>query len=589
MTPDRWCQINLGLENLDVSTADLAPVWMVLEYFGNYFRHGAYGNPFFIFDDMRQRTIKSLDCSKSNNQFIRDYQVGEDKCLNIDFRLCAVRPHFGLPIDRRNLNEPFLVLESDGLFYRYRGVGYFFSSQDLYCKLLDVTMLRDYNSPALNRAMRDFSGSDSGIRNLIDGVNFVMEYSYHSKTKHTDVRISIPSDLVTTDRNRKWRELNLARPVVLDPSCICRSVEYPIRQVENGFCNIHVSLESIKIALSLLIDFVGPYAKSGAMSSGETVYESYVGCLRVVGVRLLLSDDELGMHLPFYSISIPTMTTTISRIPNAREIESSHSHHGTDLQVLVDILLSIDYFKLGPTRSFEPLLEPYHCIVSIEKSLKRGQGLKIRSDCPMHLNVTSASLESMDAAINNMRRSLVCLFDSKSASEQNDSATVIHRTSLSKMTEPVRSYGVDNTGSEIEIMHLLDGPSLDINVSPFLFINHSGFRVRFCQKLPAPKLLIRYLDHGDSVPLQMPATRSIVRNLKVTEVPCLASSSKRSNKVIETRHTLDLQIPGFKWVQLSVDTVGMRFIELRPKSSAVNVSIESMETSLGRLILMKIR
>jgi len=568
MTPDRWCQINLGLDNLDASTSDLAPVWMALEYFGNYFRNEAYGHPYFMFDDIRKRTIKS----SYGSRHIYDDQVGEEKCLNMDFRLCALRPHFAIPTDRRNLNEPFLVLESDGLFYRYRGVGYFFSSQDLYCKLLDVTILRDYYSPSMNRAMRDFSGSDSGIRNLADGTNFVMEYSYHSKTKHTDVRISVPSDLATTDKNRNWRELDLAKPVVLAPSYICRSVVFPVRQVQNRFCNIHVNVESLKIALSLLIDFIGPYDQSRAISSAKTVYESYVFCLRVVGVRLLVSDDELGMHLPFYSVSIPSMTCTISRIPNTSVADANRSQYGTDLQILADIQLWIDYFKLSPTRSFEPFIEPYSCILSIEKSLRRGRGFKLRSECPFHVNVTSASLESLDAAIKNFRRSWKCLFDTNSVSKKADRIGAIRRNGSSLITVPVRSYCAENTGRDIEIMHLLDSPGLDGNISPFLFINYCGFRVRFCQRTSAPKLLVHYLAHGDSAPLQMPATRSIVRNLKVTEVSC-SESSQRKSKVVETRHALDLQIPGFMWLQLPIDTIGMRFVELTPKSSAVQVSV----------------
>jgi hypothetical protein len=202
--------------------------------------------------------------------------VGGDKCLNIDFRLCALHPHFAIPTDRRNLNDPFLVLESDGVFYRFRGLGYFFPSQDIYCKLLDVTIVRDYNSPSLNRAIRNYSGSNFGIRNIIDGVNLVLEYIYHSKTNHTDVRLSLPPDLVITDKYKNCRDLNLAKPIVLAPSYICRSTEFPNRQVECRFCNIHVSLEALMIASSLLIDFIGPYDKGCVQTSEKKLYDSFV-------------------------------------------------------------------------------------------------------------------------------------------------------------------------------------------------------------------------------------------------------------------------------------------------------------------------
>jgi len=571
LTPDRWCQINLGLENLDVSTADLAPVWMALEYFGSYFRSEAFGHPFFIFDGMRKRTTKSSLGSKSNYKHNYDDNLGDDECLNIDFRLCVMRPHFAIPTDRRNLNEPFLVLESDCLFYRYRGVGYFFSSQDIYCTSLDVTIVRDYNSPSLNRAMRDYSGSNSGIRNLIDSANIVLEYSYHSKTKHTDVRLSLPTDLVPAERNKGLREMNLAKPIVLAPSHICRSIVLPSRQVNNRFCNIHVSLEALMIASSLMIDFIGPYDKGCTESAEKTVPYSFVLCLRISCVRLFFSDDELGMHLPFYSVSIPTIRSTISQIPSLSMTELNSYQQGTDLQVLVDVQLWVDYFKLGPTRSFEPLLEPYSCIISMEKSLRRGYGFDIRSECPLHMNLTSAMLESLDTAISNFRRSWLFLYEKNSATKVSTSTAPFLKSSSLLISVPVRSYCAENRGKDIEIMHLFDNQSLEGKVSPFLLVNLCGLKVRFCQRTSESKLLIHYLAHGDSSSLQMPATRSIVRNLKVTEVPW-SESSQRSNELVEARHTLDLQIPGFSWIQLPIDTVGTRFVDLIPKSSVVTVS-----------------
>lgn len=59
----------------------------------------------------------------------------------------------------------------------------------------------------------------------------------------------------------------------------------------------------------------------------------------------------------------------------------------------------VDYFKNGLTRSWEPLLEPFHCIILYEDSFDRGQGITFSLECPFHLTVTGALLDTLDDAI----------------------------------------------------------------------------------------------------------------------------------------------------------------------------------------------
>jgi hypothetical protein len=181
--------------------------------------------------------------------------------------------------------------------------------------------------------------------------------------------------------------------------------------------------------------------------------------------------------------------------------------------------------------------------------MRRGRGFDLRSECPFHVNVTSAMLESLYAAINNVRRSWKWLYGAASASKESKNFC---KSSSTLISVPVRSYYAEHGGKDIEIMHLFDNTSLEGNTSPFLFSNHCGFKVHFCQRTSEPKLFIHYLDHGDSSSLQMPATRSIVRNLKVTKVPWSASSQQTS-KVVETIHSFDMQVPGFSYIQICTD------------------------------------
>lgn len=69
------------------------------------------------------------------------------------------------------------------------------------------------------------------------------------------------------------------------------------------------------------------------------------------------------------------------------------------IQTMVKTTLFVDYFKLGLTRNWEPLVEPFKCLVLYERCTDRGKGITFNADCPLHVNVTSAVIGTYMAFI----------------------------------------------------------------------------------------------------------------------------------------------------------------------------------------------
>ena len=74
-----------------------------------------------------------------------------------------------------------------------------------------------------------------------------------------------------------------------------------------------------------------------------------------------------------------------------------------ELQATVKSTLYLDYFKLGLTKNWEPLVEPFQFLILYEKSKRRGDGITFNADCPLHVNFSSALVETIDDAINGFK------------------------------------------------------------------------------------------------------------------------------------------------------------------------------------------
>jgi hypothetical protein len=84
------------------------------------------------------------------------------------------------------------------------------------------------------------------------------------------------------------------------------------------------------------------------------------------------------------------------------------------------------------------------------------------------------------------------------------------------------------------------------------------------------KTVIAYLDNYKACALQFPATRTVIRNLKIVEVT--SDVFDHIDDLPDFSHYIDIQIPGMKWIErISADVTGKRLLSLEPRSDILKV------------------
>jgi hypothetical protein len=90
-------------------------------------------------------------------------------------------------------------------------------------------------------------------------------------------------------------------------------------------------------------------------------------------------------------------------------------------------------------------------------------------------------------------------------------------------------------------------------------------------------ITIFYLEHSHLMPVQFPATESVINNLRSLELPFqgdqkVTYNQRRLKSVIDLE--IDVQVPGFRWVKnISFDKSGKHFVQLFPRSQTVDAKI----------------
>ena len=248
----------------------------------------------------------------------------------------------------------------------------------------------------------------------------------------------------------------------------------------------------------------------------------------------------------------------------------------SDLQITLCNHLWIDNFKLGLTRSWEPLMEPFEFQILYEVSNKRGQGISINSDCPLHFNLSGALLSFLSETIDSFRNVIRETFEEKN----ERSKTLHHRASI--MASSINQDGalvkdVTKTidGHEMEVIHEIPKTLKGEDRVAFSIRNLTGQRLRIHQQQSnvsreddtEKPVVVTYLNQGEAAPLTFDATISVVKNMRVVEVPIYKD---KSHQKVSLHHAIDLQVPGCRWIQnVSVDTFGRKFQILIPRSPQV--------------------
>ena len=593
MTPG-WCLTNLGFEHADAIMTDFSPIWILLDYFASYFSSAAYGNPVFEVAERKDELKRDLGGNDMND-------LGNEKqaSMNIDFRLWLLHPCICVPDSLTVSAAPSLSIEcSTGFWYHFRSIETC-SLQELGSTDLSLRYSDEFYQPSFCRS----AGMKRTARTLIESLSFGLRINFNAASQHTDYVFRMPFF------DRRLHDVNAmccvaspeydVKPIALSPPAVCIPIVEPTRELGPFISEVTIFLEVLPVALSILRKLVsgpadapppsedlaevspdgGRHSKStSSIAETEDSGTSFALIAHIDSFRVFAIDPVLEKHLPVASLCISPLELNVSQLGTERDDESiaSAEDFPDDLQVTLKFLFWADYFKLGTTRSWEPLLEPFRCLVLYERSKRRGQGLSVNSEDAFHVNITGSLLLAIDENINSFSRAISETFGDrkKSGSRQSDPSSVASKDAPGAC---VVDQLVTQEGPALSIRHQIPKPIPSEGRTAFSFRNLTGQKIRIHQ-LTAPgnsntsKSVVAYLEHHETTTLSFDATISVIRNLNIVEVPFpgLQNSHRidRGESLVE--HEVDVQVPGFRWLAgISVNTSGRKFDSLVPVSPVV--------------------
>ena len=582
MTPG-WSLTNLGIQAANGTMHDLSWVWVLLDYFKSYYSNGAFGNLGFEAQRWTHRIKNALRRSaKKDTQ-----QFKPMPGVNIDFRVWLCQPILCLPSDNYDPQAPSLVLSSEtGFWYRYKSFNNF-SSQEVASTDLNLSFANEFLLPEKFRRETNskLSRTTSPIRPLIEGLSFGLRYDCNYQYHHKDVSVAIPfsgKDIPSLSVDGKELEIE---PIRLPPPKVLKPFRHRRRNFGSKACDITCIIEVLPLTSATMINFLtGPLEVNMkfAPKQDDGPPQTLSLSANLGDVRLFIIDPDLGVQLPIAVLSLASTSLTISKFaidPITEGLDQGESQPA-DMQIILKNNLWVDYFKLGLTRSWEPLLEPFEFEVLYETSSVRGQGYSFNSDCPMHLNISGALLSFLFETIDSFSSIIAETFgkkDKKKGIPQKES-TMGSFEDEDEVGIHLKDIITVNNDREMNIIHEIPKPLKADDRVAFSLRNLTGQRIRIHQQSNfsndgGQPVVVTYLNQGESSGLTFAATISVVKNLRIVEVPYPGfevSKSKESQKQGSLNHAIDLQVPGCRWIQgVRLDSFGRKFQSLTPRSSQV--------------------
>lgn len=584
MTPG-WVLTNVGIDSVDATIFDFTPIWIILDYFSLYFSNGAFGNPLFEAEKDRENSKAKLNAPLNNSKMV------DQRGVNMDFRLWLTRPHLCIPSSSLYQNATSLRIDCEtGFWYHYKSLGSF-SSQEMCSTNFGFSVANEFETPG-NSRLNHFTGSPFcvGTKNLINGLSFGFRMDSNAMTEHTDYTLRIPFPGQHRDGELSLcsivsREIEVDS-VELHPPTVCAPIQQQVRSLGPTICEITLVINALPVAAGLLLTFL-----SGSIDANETKSNvksltvksetskagfSFSANTSISGLRIFAIDPVLGLHLPIAVCCVSSVKINASQMCVDAKVQSFAQHEAppADLQLALELNFWADYFKLGVTRSWEPLLEPYSCLVLLEKSKRRGQGISLNSESPFHVNVSGSLLLLVDEAITSFSRAFA---------ESFGSTKPITQYKVPHMSQYAGTYVDQDVNSfasnPLHVQHHVPKPLKPDDRVAFSVLNLTGQRIRIYQQTREKDSLkqkvtavVTYLRHTESTRLEFEATVSVNCNLQLVDVPFpgLPQSRRNSRRQGSMEPTINVQVPGFRWIQgMSVDTSGRKFDELEPRSVAV--------------------
>jgi hypothetical protein len=588
MTPG-WSMTNLGIRCANGAMHDLSWIWVLLDYFKSYYCNGAFGNLGFEAQKWTHRIKNAL--RRAQNKDVHDFEPQPG--LNIDFRVWLCRPILCLPSDNYDPQAPSLVLSSEtGLWYRYKSLEDF-SSQEVACTDLNLSFANEFLSPEKFRRDTNsgLSRTTGPIRPLIEALSFGLRYDFNYRFNHKDISVAIPfygENIPSLSVDGKELEIE---PIRLSPPKILKPFHHRTRKFGSKACDITCIIEVLPMASATMMNFfTGPSEvnMNFAPKQDDGPPETFSLSAKFGDVRLFAIDPDLGVQLPIAVLSLASSSLSMSKFsidPITEGLDQGESQPA-DMQIILTNYLWVDYFKLGLTRSWEPLLEPFEFEVLYETSCDRGQGYSINSDCPMHFNLSGALLSFLSETIDSFSTVIKKTFGEKDKAKESQPRELVAASfeEEDKGGTHLKDVITGTDGREINIIHEIPKPLKAEDRVAFSLRNLTGQRIRIHQQSDFDSgsdqpVVVTYLNQGESSGLTFAATISVVKNLQIVEVPYpgfQVSKKNENQKQGSLNHAIDLQVPGCRWIQgVRVDSFGRKFQSLTPRSSLVFAKISN--------------
>ena len=574
MTPG-WSLINVGAQSLNGIMHDLSWIWVFLDYFKSYYTDVAFGNRGHQAQRWVHKVKNAIRKTKGENPRKFEPLPG----VNVDFRLWLCQPILTIPSEYHSPHVPSLRIDSrTGLWYRYKSIKEL-SSQEVSTTDLNLHFSNDFQSP------QDFREADprdnaGGLRALVEGLSFGLRYDCNNLCNHKDVSLLIPFEGEDIpDLSVAGQELEV-KPLILPSSIVCRPEKPLSRRLGTHVCEITCFIEILPITSKTMINFFkGPTELNEDFlePTEDEVPVTFSITANLSDIRVFAIDPVLGVQLPVAVVSIASFglcTTKFAAVSSDDDLIPGDSPPD-DMQLALKSHLWVDYFKLGMTRSWEPLIEPFEFLLMQETSKERGRGMSLEVDGPLHMNLTGAFLQILGDTMESFSSVIKDTFGEKEKDRSSGTPSVECRSydrGGTHIEDSIRTID----GVNLQVLHEIPKPLKKQDRVAFSMRNLTGEKLRVHQQTDrttegalARPAVITYLNHAETMGLTFSATISIIKNLDVVEVPYpgLPDSPTSEEKQASLRHAVDLQIPGFRWIHdIKVDTFGRRFESLTPRS-----------------------
>lgn len=578
MTPG-WSMINVGADSLNGIMHDLSWIWFFLDYFKSYYTEVAFGN----LGHQAQRWVHKIKNTIRKSLGQEPSKFEPLPGVNVDFRLWLCRPVLILPSEYTTARTPSLRIDSrTGLWYRYKSVKEL-SSQEVSTTELNLHFSNEFRPPESFRKTESRQSND-GSRSLIQGLSFGLRYDCNNICNHKDVAVVVPFvGANLPDLSVAGKELDV-KPIILPSPIICKPVKSISRRLGPSICEITGIVEVLPTTISTLVNFFkGPpeLNEDFLQLEEDNGPVTFSVSANISDLRLFAIDPVLGVQLPVAVVSIASLNLCATKFDDATSDSNMGESPCDDFQLSVMSHLWADYFKLGLTRSWEPLIEPFEFLVAQEHSRMRGRGITFEADSPLHVNFSGALLQVFGETLDTFSTLVKDTFG-----EKGNEARALKRASSfgapsnDRLGKRIEDLICSSDGKQmIRVLHEIPKPLKAEDRVAFSMRNLTGQKIRVHQQndhnvssLLARPTVVSYLEQRQTMGLTFAATISMIKNLAPVEVPYpgLPNSPTIGQSKDSLTHAIDLQVPGFRWLQgIKVDTFGRRFETLTPRSDDV--------------------